>query len=259
MGRTSLRTAAALTGLLALLGACGSDDPPATTAAPKPTEAAGPGLAIASPARGATLTGNVATLDLEATGIAIVKADGDTSGRTGHYHVFVDREPVAPGQPIPREAGVVHSADDPVVIPGLSAGPHRFTVVLGDGAHMRTGTAQADTTVTVQGPSIDATAPATSPAGQPVRVSVKAVGIALVKADGDTSGRTGHLHLFVDRPPTPAGQPIPVEPGIVHTAETEVDVAGLAPGEHTIWVVAGDGTHTPLAAGVMDKVTVTVG
>jgi hypothetical protein len=33
----------------------------------------------------------------------------------------------------------------------------------------------------------------------------------------------------------------------------------LVPGEHTIWVVAGDGIHTPPAAGVMDKVTVAVG
>lgn len=43
------------------------------------------------------------------------------------------------------------------------------------------------------------------------------------------------------------------------TPEAEVDVAGLAPGEHTIWVVAGDGTHAPLAARVMDQVIVTVG
>lgn len=209
MGRTSLRTATALAGLLALLGACGSDDQPATPAAPKAAQEAGPGLTIASPATGAVLAGNVASLDLEATGIAIVKADGDTSGRTGHYHVFVDRDPVAPGQPIPREAGVIHSTDDPLVIPGLSPGAHRFAVVFGDGAHVRTGTARADATVNLQGPSVKATAPATSPAGQPVRVSVKAEGLSLVKADGDTSGRTGHLHLFVDRPPTPAGQTIP--------------------------------------------------
>jgi len=167
MRRISLPTAAALAGLLALSSACGSDDEPAAPAAPKAADTAGPGLTIASPARGATIAGNVATLDLEATGIAIVKADGDTSGRTGHYHVFVDRDPVAPGQPIPREAGVVHSADDPVVIPGLSPGAHRFTVVLGDGAHMRTGGTQADATLTLQGPSLDASAPATSPTGQP--------------------------------------------------------------------------------------------
>ena len=35
--------------------------------------------------------GNVVSLDLASTGLTIVKADGDTSGKTGHYHVFIDR------------------------------------------------------------------------------------------------------------------------------------------------------------------------
>ncbi|MGH9190331.1 MAG: DUF4399 domain-containing protein, partial [Acidimicrobiales bacterium] len=77
-------------------------------------------------------------------------------------------------------------------------------------------------------------------------------------ADGDRSGKSGHLHVFVDRPPTPAGQAIPVEPGIIHSAATTIEVPGLAPGEHTLWVVAGDGTHVPLDPSVMDKLTVTV-
>jgi len=51
----------------------------------------------------------------------------------------------------------------------------------------------------------------------------------MVKADGDTSGRTGHLHLFVDREPTAAGQAIPVEAGIIHSAETRIEVTNLAP------------------------------
>jgi hypothetical protein len=108
------------------------------------------------------------------------------------------------------------------------------------------------------GPSVDASAPATSPAGEPVVITVKVDGISLVKADGDTSGATGHLHVFIDRDPTPAGQPIPVEAGIIHTAESTIPVPDLAPGVHTLWVVAGDGTHSPLAPRVMDKVTVTV-
>ena len=190
--------------------------------------------------------------------MTIVKADGDTSGRTGHYHVFVDRDPVAAGAPIPKEAGIVHTTDDPVVLTGLAVGTHRIVVVYGDGTHARTGTIQTEVTVQVEGPSLDATAPATSPAGQPVVVEVKVEGLTIVKADGDTSGRTGHLHVFVNREPTPAGQAIPVEAGIIHTAETTISVPDLAPGVHTLWVVAGDGTHSPLNPRVMDKLTVTV-
>jgi hypothetical protein len=77
-------------------------------------------------------------------------------------------------------------------------------------------------------------------------------------ANGDTSGKTGHLHLFVDRDPTPAGQPIPKEAGIIHTTETTVNVPGLAAGEHTIWVVAGDGNHVPLTPPVTARLTVNV-
>ena len=254
----------AVTAALALMaGACGDggrDGGASVDTTEEMTDEARrePTLAVASPMEGTSVRGNVVNLDLEGTGVRIVRPDGDRSGATGHYHVFIDREPPAPGTVIPREPGIVHTADDPVVLPGLAVGTHRLIVVYGDGTHARLGTAQAGTTVKVEGPSVDVSAPATSPAGQPVRLSVKVEGLTLVKADGDRSGRSGHLHLFVDREPTPAGQPIPMEAGIIHTAETSVEVPNLAPGEHTISVVAGDGAHVPLDPTVMDKVTVAV-
>lgn len=250
--RTSLL---ATVSLLTLLAACGGDDETEeTTAAPKAEP-----LSIVSPAAGSAVRGNVVSLDVEAKDITIVKADGDTSGRTGHFHVFIDRDPVPPGAVIPREAGIVHTTDDPITLTGLTVGNHRLVVVYGNGAHVRIGTAQAETTVKVDGPSVKASAPATLRAGEPLNLSMTVEGFSLVKADGDTSGRSGHLHLFVDRAPTPPGQPIPLgDPKIIHTSETTTAIPDLAPGEHTIWVVAGDGVHMPLSAGVMDKVTVTV-
>lgn len=216
-------------------------------------------LDIVAPVAGSTVKGNVVSLDLDAEGVIIVKADGDSSGRTGHYHVFIDRDPVAAGTPIPNEPGIVHTTADPIVLPGLGVGIHRFVVVYGDGEHVRIGRAQAETTVEVIGPSLDATAPVTSSVGQPVVVNVKVEGFTIVKADGDTSGRTGHLHVFVDREPTPAGQAIPVEAGVIHSADTRIAVGNLAPGEHILSVVAGDGAHVPFNPRVMDEVTVTVG
>jgi hypothetical protein len=215
---------------------------------------------ITSPASGVTVKGNVLTLDLKATGVDIVKADGDTSGKTGHYHVFIDKKPVAVGAVIPKEAGIIHSAEDPVKVYGLTTGKHTAVVVIGDGAHMRRGSASKTIDFTVAGPSVDASAPATVSAGQPVTVDVKVQGVTLVKADGDTSGKTGHLHLFIDQAPTPAGQPIPkpADGSIIHTAATSVQVPGLAKGEHIIWVVLGDGAHFPVNPPVMDKLTVTV-
>lgn len=256
-----IRSVAAATVALAVFAACAEDDPTATTSGTTKAPAASstPSLSIMGPAAGTVVKGNVVSLDLASTGLAIVKADGDSSGRTGHYHVFIDRDPVAPGAAIPVEAGIVHSADQQVVLSGLAIGRHRLSVVIGDGTHTRLGSTLAETTVDVQGPSIDASAPATSAAGQPVVLTVNVNGLSLVKADGNTSGATGHLHVFVDRDPTPSGQPIPVEAGIIHTAETTIPVPDLAPGVHTLWVVAGDGLHMPLAPRVMDKVTVTVG
>ncbi len=250
------RRAIVLIGVLALVAAgCGDDDDGEATATTTVGEAR---ISIVSPANGASIKGNVVPLDLTATGIQIVKADGDESGRTGHYHVFIDKEPVAAGQTIEKAPGIVHDAADPVRVMGLKNGKHTLTVVLGDGIHKRIGTAQAKVEVTVEGPSVDATAPATIAPGQPLSIDVAVEGVELVKADGDTSGKTGHLHAIVDKEVTP-GQTIPLnDPAITHSATAPIVLNGLTPGEHTIWIVVGNGNHVPLDPPVMDKLTVTV-
>lgn len=239
--------------LLVLSGAaCGGSE----TAKPAATPS-GPSIEVADPP--ANVAGNVVTLPVTVRGIGVVKADGDTSGKTGHFHVFIDREPVAVGASIPKDKGIVHSADNPIKLYGLTTGPHTATVVMGDGAHTRIlGDVAEQMTFTVDGPSVQASAPATIKAGDPLTLTVAVQGVQIVAANGDTSGRTAHMHLFVDRTPTPAGQAIPKEAGIIHTTETTVNVPGLAAGEHTVWVVLGDGVHTPLAPEVVAKVTTVV-
>lgn len=255
-------------GLVLLATACGADDerpaasgPPVTASSTTTDSAPGrPSLTITSPASGTTVEGNVVPLELEAEGISLVKADGDTSGESGHFHVFVDTDPVAVGETIPQGPGVIHSAEERITLYGLATGPHQLAVVLGDGTHRRIhGDVEEGLTLTVAGPSVDASAPATVAVGERLTVDVEVDGISLVKADGDTSGTTGHLHFFVDREPTPAGQPIPAEEGIIHTAEPSVAVPDLPAGEHTIWVVVGDGAHVPLEPLIADRLTVTVG
>jgi hypothetical protein len=255
--RTKRHAVLALLAALALTGtACGGNDAPKSATA---TTASGPALSITSPANAAHIMGNVVTLAVKVSGISIVKADGDTSGKTGHLHVFVDKTPVAPGAGIEKGPGIIHSADNPVVVPGLSVGDHTLTVVLGDGNHIRLGNASAKVSVHVDGPSLDATAPATLAAGQPLSIDVVVAGVTLIKADGDTSGKTGHLHAFVDVAPVAPGEAIPTgNPAIIHSATSPIVVTGLAAGEHTIWVVLGDGAHTAFKDSVRDKVVVTV-
>jgi hypothetical protein len=243
-----------MVGFLLILGACAQEAPEEQIS-----------LGITSPTGGATIKGNVVVLDVEAEGITIVKADGDTSGTTGHFHVFIDKDPVAAGAVIPVEAGVVHSPDDPITIPGLSVGRHTFTLVLGDGAHNRIGEFEEEVSLTIQGPSVDATAPAEAAAGQQISLNFTVEGVTLVAAaqdPGTPPGGTGHLHVLIDpaTPPTANGQPIPPneEGKIYHTAEASFTIPALTAGAHTIWIVLGDKTHIPFDPLVADKLTVTV-
>ncbi|MDP9073404.1 MAG: DUF4399 domain-containing protein [Actinomycetota bacterium] len=215
-------------------------------------------LQINSPSNLQVVPGNVVKLSMGVSGLKVVKPDGDTSGRTGHYHVFIDRDPVAPGMIVPKEAGIVHSEANPIVVTGLTPGWHRLVVVPGDGAHHRIGNVLATVNLNVLGPSIAASVPAVVPSGEPAVVTISVVGVKLAAANGDTTGASGHLHLFIDRDPTPAGQAIPKEAGIIHTVETTVSVPNLAPGAHTIWVVLGNGVHTPFDPPVEAKVTFSV-
>ncbi|MEA2717784.1 MAG: hypothetical protein QOI99_2101 [Actinomycetota bacterium] len=237
-------------------GSAGDEGAVTATTAPLPTPSTAPVpsgpptvLAIVSPAGGAEVRGNVVRLDLTGSGIAIVGADGDTSGRSGHYHVFVDREPVEPGQVIPVAADIIHTTDDPVVIPGLHVGPHRITVTYGDGTHRRLGPTEAATSFVVTGPSVDASAPPTSPAGQPVVLTVALEGLVLPQ--------DGRLYVLVDADPGPPAEPY--GEGVLQSAETTIPVPDLAPGPHTLWVVTGSADGLPLDPPVMDRVTVTVG
>jgi hypothetical protein len=256
-GRTALVVAA----VLAVSAASCGDDQGTNARSP---ETSGPAYSevvpkIKSPASDTEVKGNVVVLDLSAEGVTIKPADGDTSGRTGHFHVFVDRSPVAAGQIIPTEPGIIHTAENPVTVAGLSVGKHKLAVLVGDGAHRSISSAPAEIEVSVAGPTVEATAPASVPAGQPVTVELKASGVKIVAADGDTSGKTGHFHLFVDRPPAAPGELIPIgDPAIIHTTQTSVQLADLAPGAHVVWVVVGDGVHRALDPPVRAKVMFTV-
>ena len=234
---------AALIGLVALVGAACTTTDPAVT----PDENVS--LGVTSPSE---VGGNVVTLDVEATGIDIVAPDGDTSGDTGHFHVFIDRDPVAAGEVIPKEPGIVHSASDPIVISGISPGEHTFTVVFGDGNHQRIGDTAASATVTTSGPNVAAAATVD---GSAVTVDATVEGVDVVVEPPSAE----HLHYFLDVEPTLDGTPIPADdPAIIHSRETSVTFEDVAAGDHTIWVVLADGEHIPLDPPVWHSITVTV-
>ena len=261
--RTLVALAAAL-----LAAGCGGDGtttaPTASTTAPSATGAP------SEPATGAPddlritasapdeIDGNVVTIDLETSGIEIVPADGDTSGATGHYHVFIDTDPVEVGEAIPTgERNIVHSATEPIDIYGLNAGGHTFSVVLGDGAHTRIhGDVVSEVTTNVNGPWLQATLNDVEE-GSPLSVTVYYEGFDIVEAAGDTSGETGHLQVYIDEEPHFGGGAAHGD-NIIHTTDTTIELPELEPGRHDVWVVAADGAHVPFDPKVADRLTINV-
>jgi hypothetical protein len=189
-----------------------------------------------------TVDGNVVTIPATVKGLTLAKANGDTSGKTGHFHIFIDKPVVAVGATIPVEPGVVHTPANPIKLYGLKVGTHTLRVVLGDGVHRRLPPAEQDVTVDVKGPSVWGTAPATLTKGQPYTIQ-------------------GHYHILVDpKDPPKAGAALP-EPSpnkVIHTGESSVTIKDLPVGLHTIFIVAGDTSHVAFDPAVMDKLSVLV-
>lgn len=251
--------------LALFLASCGggeTDDQ--ATPTPTATAAEPPSLSIASPSDGESIGGNVVELDMEVENFRVVKADGDTSGKTGHFHVFIDRDPVPEGSVVPQEPGIIHTTEDPIVVSGLPVGEHNLKVILGDGTHKRIGTAEAAVKVNVQGPSVQAKAPTELVADQEGMLEITVQGVRLVPAAEDQGppGQTGHLHILIDPEEAPEanGQPIPAEEPnrIIHTTATTYKLKGLGAGDHTLWIVLGDKSHVPFSPLVAHKVSIRI-
>jgi hypothetical protein len=96
--------------------------------------------------------------------------------------------------------------------------------------------------------------------GGTVQVTLEVSGLRIVEA-GVMDPNTGHHHLYLDVDLTPLDQAVPAGvAGITHMglAQTEFTFEGVAPGQHRLIAVVGDGVHVPLSPPVVDTVTFTV-
>lgn len=229
---------------MALLGACGGEDP-SVQRSPDPVEQS---VKIISPAPGSQIGGNVVSLAIE------------TAAPHESFHVFIDQTAVAPGETIGEGPGIVDFEGNAALLPGLGVGRHKLIVVLGDGKGSRAGMASDQIELDTLGPTVDATAPVEASVATGFKIDAVVEGVEILAPDKDRGGpaRTGHLHFLIDPPSPPAanGQPIPDDASNIHSAEPSYTVRGLAAGEHTVWVVMGDKNHVPLNPLVADKVTV---
>lgn len=118
-----------------------------------------------------------------------------------------------------------------------------------------TSVAAAAPTLTLVGPASGSTV-----TGDSVTVAVQVSGVTLRPPDGQVDPAYGHLHFFLDQQPSLSpGAVVPVGPAhIVHTAETSVTFRNLAPGQHTVWVALGLGTHQLTTPVVFVSTTFTI-
>lgn len=85
------------------------------------------------------ISGGDVTVRLSSTNFKVVPADQATNPHVygdGHYHLFVDVPPTAPGEVIPKVAGVYHTAESTFTIHGLKSGKHHLFVELGFSDHV---------------------------------------------------------------------------------------------------------------------------
>ncbi|HEX9315509.1 MAG TPA: DUF4399 domain-containing protein, partial [Actinomycetota bacterium] len=148
---------------------------------------ASPTLRLSTAPTATVVSGDTATIALDVSGIKIVAPDSDTSGKTGHFHVFIDKDPVPAGTVIPHAPGIVDTEENPIYVTGLTDGDHKLVIVLGDGVHRRIGDSEVTKSIKITGPTVHLTAPATAVAGQTLTVTATVEGVKLVKAADDTS------------------------------------------------------------------------
>jgi len=213
---------------------------------------------ITSPAEGDEIKGNTVELGVEHTGIEIAKAGEGDPDATGHFHVFIDKDPVAPGEAIEKAEGIVHSTDNPIVIAGLDPGEHRLVVVLGDTNHVRIGESESEVRVKLTGPSVQATAPAQITAGKDFTITLETTGLEVVKAPAGEQGKAGHFHVLIDLGFPEYAKAVGTGDQIIHTTEKTITIKGLAAGDHKILIVVGDGGHVPFRPLVADLLTIKV-
>lgn len=281
--------------LLALVGtACSQEQK--TTATEEATPA--PEVEVIVEDIPSEITGNVLALHVRATGVEIAAPAGNSSAQSAHFVVFVDREPVGVGEPIPNEKGVIESAEQPIKVWGLTEGKHTLKVALADGSRRRIHEkAVASKTVTVTGPWVQASAPSEVKAGEELTITIKSSGFTVVDPEAShdmpaMGEKVGHYHILYDgaepkggqsftqkhsngkqadhqdmaRFDVAAGEPMAQESmemgmtagRIFHTSAGMVTLTNIPPGEHTIYVVVGTLEHRAFDPLVADKLTVRV-
>ena len=190
-------------------------------------------------------------LSLAASGVTLQTPGTGSGSGSAHFVLYVDNPPVPVGEPVSPGANVVSSPSTRIPIAGLLVGRHTFTAVLADGTNTRINAPAAQITLTVDGPSVVADLEGATAAGKPFNLTISSYGVTINDIASDTSGRTAHYNVLIDRGMPQAGV-IPA-PGsdLINTTGSLVQIPPLPAGTHVLWVVLVNGagrTLSPLSA-----------
>lgn len=94
---------------------------------------------------------------------------------------------------------------------------------------------------------------------RPVKVKWAAQNFRVEPAGAVNAG-AGHLHVMIDTPCLPAGQPVPNDETHKHFGKAQMETElTLTPGNHTLCLQAADGAHVALAGpGMTQQISITV-
>jgi hypothetical protein len=234
-------------------------------AAQSTPEATAP-IRIIWPIPDAEVVGRDVSVSWQAPGLRIVPAAAAENPTDFHAHFIVDgRYEAVEGAPIPMQCGVLHTAANPATVPNLPPGEHTVELVIADPGHVPVpGLDRPSVTFTVaENPdALRITSPenCAEVAGPDVEIAWEAPGLTIVPAAEAQNETDLHAHFIVDNAyEVVAGAPIPVQDGVIHTADNPVTIEGLAPGEHTIQLVIADPGHVPVPSLARPQVTLIVG
>jgi hypothetical protein len=120
---------------------------PAAAAQSPGNPAPAPSVRIMEPKQGATVTGTMVHVVLEAQGVEIAPAAEHRAG-TAHHHLFLDTDLTGPAAAIPvGMPGIVHlgKGQSEYTFEGVTPGAHRLIALLADPNHVPLKPLAADT------------------------------------------------------------------------------------------------------------------
>ncbi|MEM7345237.1 MAG: DUF4399 domain-containing protein [Chloroflexota bacterium] len=249
-----------------LLGACGNyNAEKRVRVTPTPTPTATPVVTslFQSPQTG-DVVDTTFTVKMSVEGEVEIEPSGEVKPESGHAHILINTDFIAPGGTIPNDTLHRHYGDGSLETElTLPPGEHTLRLQIADGAHTALdGDGYRDEIViTVEGEQQAFFAePADGATVSSPFTVVMAVEGLFIEPSGEVMEGAGHMHILVDTDFVEPGEIIPADDQHLHygdgSVETELD---LEPGEYTLRLQFADGLHTALEGDqYRDEITITV-